>query len=154
MSATPDLTPTEIDALIATMDEAADAYISGRARDYFRLIRQAEDFTLMPPYGGETRRYEPVTDEGIADTERYFPSGEATLQVEQTYASGELVVIVAVERQHGVLDGRPDQDLSLRVTLVFRRIADGWELAHRHADPLVRPISIDHLAALARGLDE
>ena len=49
--------------------------------------------------------------------------------------------------------GLPDQDWSLRVTLVFRRTADGWELLHRHADPLVRPIPFDHRAQLARGLD-
>lgn len=49
--------------------------------------------------------------------------------------------------------GLPDQDLSLRITVVFRRIGDRWAIVHRHADPLVHPIPLEHLAQLARGLD-
>jgi ketosteroid isomerase-like protein len=37
------------------------------------------------------------------------------------------------------------------VTLVFRREGGGWRLAHRHATPLVHPISLEQAAALARG---
>ena len=62
-------------------------------------------------------------------------------------------MLVAVERQHGEVGGLPDQDWSLRVTLVFRRVGDRWEIAHRHADPLVREIPFEHCAQLARGLD-
>jgi ketosteroid isomerase-like protein len=64
-----------------------------------------------------------------------------------------MVVLVAVERQHGEVGGMPDQDWSLRVTLLFRRSGDRWELLHRHADPLVKPIPMEHCAQLARGLD-
>ena len=60
-------------------------------------------------------------------------------------------VCVAIERQHGEVGNLPDQDWSLRVTLVFRRAGGDWELIHRHADPLVHPIGFDRLAALARG---
>jgi ketosteroid isomerase-like protein len=68
-----------------------------------------------------------------------------------TYASGDLVVLVVIERQHGEVGGLPDQDWSLRVTQVYRHSRAGWELVHRHADPLVHPIGIDRAAALARG---
>jgi hypothetical protein len=59
-------------------------------------------------------------------------------------------VLVTIERQRGVVDGFPEQDWSPRGTWVFRRTVR-WELAHRHADPLVHPISPEQLAALARG---
>ena len=81
----------------------------------------------------------------------FFESGEAFLDVEQTYVSGDLVVLVAVERQHGVVGDLPDQDLSLRITMVFRRTADRWRIVHRHADPLVREVPFDQFASLARG---
>jgi ketosteroid isomerase-like protein len=67
--------------------------------------------------------------------------------------SGDLVVLAAVERQHGEVGGLPDQDWSLRVTIVFRRAGDRWQLVHRHADPIVRQIPFEHCARLARGLD-
>src|ERR1051325_7460383 len=46
---------------------------------------------------------------------------------------------------------KPSQDWSLRVTEVYRRDAAGWELVHRHADPLVHRITIDQASVLAKG---
>jgi ketosteroid isomerase-like protein len=50
-----------------------------------------------------------------------------------------------------VVGGSDEQDWSLRVTLVFRRTADRWQLVHRHADPLVREILWDRVARIACG---
>jgi hypothetical protein len=44
--------------------------------------------------------------------------------------AGDLAVLVVVERQHGEVGGLPNQDWSLRVTLVFRRTESGWKMAH------------------------
>ncbi len=147
----PRITDADVTALVARMDEAAASYIRGDVRHYFSLFEHPDDYTLMPPYGGETRHGFTLTEEGAAETSRYFASGEASLDVEASYVSGDLAVLVAVERQHGEVGGLPDQDWSLRVTLVFRRAGDGWQLVHRHADPLVREIPFDHFARLARG---
>ena len=133
------------------MEEAADAYIRGDIHRYLGLFDHPADYTLMPPYGGETTHGFEHDEEAAEVTSNFFASGEATLEVEQTYVSGELVVMAAVERQHGVVGGLPDQDWSLRVTIVFRRAGDRWQIVHRHADPLVRQIPFEHLGQLARG---
>ena len=73
------------------------------------------------------------------------------MEVVATYASGDLVVLVVVERQHGEVGELPPQDWSLRVTMVFRRQGSDWLQVHRHADPLVHEIGQDQLAVLARG---
>jgi ketosteroid isomerase-like protein len=73
------------------------------------------------------------------------------LEVVRAHAPGDLAVLVVIERQHGQVGGLPEQDLSLRVTLVFRRDGAEWRLAHRHAGPLVHGISLEQLAALVRG---
>jgi ketosteroid isomerase-like protein len=69
----------------------------------------------------------------------------------EAHASGDIVVLVMIERQHGEVGGLPDQDWSLRVTLVYRREDSEWRLVHRHADPLVRSIGLERAAAIARG---
>ena len=146
------ITKQELAELIERMDDAAKAYIRGDSHHYLSLFDYSDDWTLMPPYGGKTRR-ERYTEERADEDSRFFESGEATLEVQQSYTSHDLVVLVAVERQQGKVGGMPEQDWSLRVTLVFRRVGDRWRLEHRHADPLVHEIPFDHLARLARGLD-
>ena len=82
---------------------------------------------------------------------RFLQAGETELEVVQTYASGNMAVLVVIERQRAVVGGLPEQDWSLRVTLVFRREGGEWQLVHRHADPLVHSISLEQAAAIARG---
>jgi len=141
----------DVAALIERMAEAATAFIQGDMRRYAQLVRHADDFTLMAPFGGEPRHGFDGSDEALDALSRYFHGGEARFEVFQTYASGDLVVIVAIERQHGTVGDLPEQDLSLRLTLVFRRVGSEWRLVHRHADPLVHGISEAQLGALARG---
>jgi ketosteroid isomerase-like protein len=146
------ITQAELDGLASRMDEAADAYIRGDVHRYLALFDHPDDYTLMPPYGGATVHGFAYSEEGARETSRFFASGEARFELEGSYASGALAVLVGVERQHGEVGGLPDQDWSLRVTLVFRRAGDRWELVHRHADPLVHEIPFAHCAQLARGL--
>ena len=146
-----DVTDQQVADLINRVAEAASAIISGNIRRYIELVKHAEDYTLMAPLGGDTRRGFDGSDEAIEAMENYFQGGEAVVDLVQSYASGDLVVLVIIERQHGRVGGLPDQDLSLRVTLVFRREVSDWMLVHRHADPLVHSTDHNRLAALFRG---
>ncbi|HEV8166656.1 MAG TPA: nuclear transport factor 2 family protein, partial [Actinomycetota bacterium] len=133
------VTDEEVADLIRRSAEAASALIRGDIRTYVTLVRHADDYTLMAPSGGEPRRGFDASDQALDALARYFQGGEAELQVVQSYASGDMVVLVAIERQHGEVGGLPDQDWSLpdqdwslRVTLVFRREGGEWRLVHRH----------------------
>src|SRR3954469_2573658 len=145
------VTDEEVAELIRRPAEAASAYIRGDMRRYLTLIRHADDYTLMAPFGGEPTRGFDASPERLEATARFFQAGEADLELVQSYASGDIVVLVVIERQHGEVGGLPDQDWSLRVTLVFRRDGSEWRLAHRHADPLVHGIGLEQAAAIARG---
>jgi ketosteroid isomerase-like protein len=148
----PDVTDASLADLRERFQRAADAYIRGGIDTYLELLPHADDYTLMPPQGGETVHGFDDSEQARARTREFFAgAGQATVEVEATYASGDLAVLVVVERQHGEVGGMPDQDCSLRVTLVCRLTDDGWRIAHRHADALVHPISIERLAELARG---
>ena len=145
------ITESDLAQLIAQVGEAADALMAGEINRYLALIHHAEDYTLLNPAGGLARHGFDDSAESRSAMARMFQSGSAKLELVETYASGDLAVLVGVERQHGVISGRPEQDCSLRVTWVFRRTESGWELVHRHADPLVHPITPEQLSALARG---
>lgn len=146
-----EITEQDVAQLIERTAGAASALIRGDIPAYLTLFVHSEDYTLMPPTGGEPRRGFDSSEQALEALAQYFQGGEADVEVFESYTSGDLAVLVVVERQHGMVGGLPDQDWSLRVTLVFRREGSEWRLVHRHADPLVHEISMDQLATLARG---
>jgi hypothetical protein len=46
------------------MEEAACAYIRSDIRHYLSLFDRSDDYTLMPPFGGETTHGIEYTEEG------------------------------------------------------------------------------------------
>ena len=82
----------------------------------------------MSPYGGDPVRGFDDSDAALDALAQFFRGGEATVEVVETYTSGDLAVLVVIERQHGTIGNLPEQDWSLRVTWVFRRTAQpDWE---------------------------
>ena len=140
----------ELAELIRVTEEATTAFMRGDMARYLALTPHAPGFVLMNPFGGEPTRYEDRR-EGLLKAADYFKAGEARLEVVDAHASGDLLVLVMIERQHGEVGGLPDQEWSLRVTQVYRRDGSEWLLAHRHADPLAKPIGLERAAELARG---
>ena len=141
----------DLDELVQRAEGAARAILTGDMHRYASLFPHDGDYTLFAPFGGEARHGFDDSDEALAASAGFFQGGEATLDVVQAHVAGDLAVLVVVERQHGRVGGLPDQDLSLRVTMVFRRDGDVWRLLHRHADPLVHGIDLEQFARLARG---
>jgi ketosteroid isomerase-like protein len=146
-----DATDAEMAALIERCGLANAAFMRGDMRGYLALISHADDYTLMAPFGGAPTRGFDMSGERLDAMARFFRAGKTELEVVQSYASGDMVVLVTIERQRAEVGGLPEQDWSLRVTLVFRREGGEWKLAHRHADPLVNGISLEQAAAIARG---
>lgn len=138
--------------VITLAAEKNAAFMRGDMERWSRLVRIAPDFTLMQPFGGPATHGFDTSPQRLAELSRYFRKGKTQLEVAQTLSSGELVVLVMIERQTGEVGGLPEQDWSLRVTEVYRKGQSEWELVHRHADALVHRISIEQLSALARGV--
>jgi ketosteroid isomerase-like protein len=146
------VTDGEVAELIEMVKRAAKAYIRGDMSTYFSLMKHTQDdYTLMSPFGGEPARGFDTSPERIAALEKFFQGGDAEVEVVATYTAGDLIVLVLVERQRGVVGGLPEQDWSLCVTWVFHRDGSQWRQVHRHADPLVHGIDLPQLGALARG---
>jgi ketosteroid isomerase-like protein len=136
--------------LAARAESANAAFINGDMRRWWRISGPiADDFTLMQPLGGFTRGFDP-SPAHLDQLAHTFTRGEATFELVQGYATRDMAVLVFIERQRAEVAGLPEQDWSLRVTQVWRRRADTWELAHRHADVLVNKMAMDRTAVLAQ----
>jgi hypothetical protein len=141
----------EVAQLVKRATEKNAALMRGDMDRWRGLVHIAPDFTLMQPFGGPASHGFDVSPERLAELGRFFRNGETSLEVAQTYASDRLVVLVMIERQQAEVGGLPNQDWSLRVTEVYRNDGAEWQLAHRHADPLVHRIALQQAATLARG---
>jgi ketosteroid isomerase-like protein len=142
---------TNISLLLRRLTDANAALINGEFQRYADLIPHSDDYTLMAPFGGAPTRGFDTSSTRMAAQARFFRSGTSELALVQAYSSGDLAVLVTIEHQACEVGGLPRQDWSLRVTQVFRKSEADWELVHRHADPLVKGISLEQAAAIARG---
>jgi hypothetical protein len=140
----------ELAELIRITEEATSAFMRGDMDRYLELTPHARGFTLMNPFGGLPARYEDRS-ESLRAAADYFEDGEAKLEVTESHAWDDTVVLVMIERQHARVGGLPDQDWDLRVTQIYRRDGADWRLVHRHADPLVHAVGLEQAATLARG---
>ncbi len=129
---------------------ANTALMRGDIDGYLALTEHANDYTLMSPFGGKPTHGFDLSQRVALG--RFFQSGTFDQEVVATYATRDLAVLVTIERVCAEVGGLPKQDWSLRVTQVFRREEIGWQLVHRHADPLANGIGLQQAAALALGV--
>ena len=137
----------DVAELIDQTAEAANAWMRGDIDRYLDLTHHAAGFTLTAPNGGPPVQFADRRSE-FRDWQSPFADGDAALEITAAHAWNDTAVLVMIERQHGRIGDLPDQDLSMRVTQVYRRTATGWELVHRHADPLTHTLSIEQLRSL------
>lgn len=136
--------------LVRQSETANAALMRGDIRTYFDLTVLSDDFTLMSPFGGKPTRGG-YTRKRWIEIGEFYRNGTLKQELVQAYTSGDLVVLAVIEHGHGEVGGMPPQEWPLRVTLVYRRLHGQWQIVHRHADPLVKELSLEQSAELARG---
>lgn len=143
----------DVNELLELLDRGRQSWIEGR-RDFGAGINleQDEDMTLFGPFGGEairgTGQLGPRQDRAAT----LFDGGAGRCEVVKTIVSGEIVVVVQVERNEVTVRGASTpQPWILRTTQVFERQAGRWVRLHRHADPLIVFRPPDETFVLARG---
>ena len=84
----------------------------------------------------------------LANAATKYSDGEV-LGVERvaTYASGDIACFVEVEHIRAKLGDGPVTDVRARATTIYERRDGGWNLVHRHADPITTPRSAESLLA-------
>lgn len=146
------VTDADVRDLLALLDEGRQAWIEGKlgVGDGFD-VDQDEDMTIFGPFGSVLRGTAELA--GRQDrAARLFSGGTGHSELIKTIVSGDLVVVVLIERNDAVVGGADDpQPWVLRTTQVFTRRDDAWVRLHRHADPLIEPRPPELTFAIARG---
>lgn len=143
------ITEGDLAALLQLHSDANAALMAGEARTFSEMLRPADDFTIMDPFGGTPSHGFDASPEGLEQLGRFFRAGTMEVELVAAHAAGDLAVLAVIERTEVEVGGLPRQPWALRVTVAYRREGSGWRLVHRHADPLRGGISLEAAAALA-----
>ncbi|MGH3454833.1 MAG: DUF4440 domain-containing protein, partial [Nocardioidaceae bacterium] len=92
--------------------ESAEAYLAGDLDAYVEVLPHADDFTLMPPFGGPTRQGFVLDDETRMATRSTFRGGQVEVEIDASYVTDDLAVLAVVERQRGLVGDLTEQDWS------------------------------------------
>jgi ketosteroid isomerase-like protein len=121
-------------AFIAKLEAAEHEFAQGRPAAFKTLWSHGDDVTLCGGFGGVERGWDNVAARLDWASSKYSDGTRSREEVSATIGA-DFAYIVQTELIHSRLAGRTEQSSQeLRVTMVFRREADGWRIAHRHAD--------------------
>ena len=127
----------EVEALIERSHQAWASFITGDPDPALALFSRRDDVTISNPFVPYSRGWEDASTT-IAKAAAHWREGQIIgYERVATYASSDLVSILEIERYRGKLGGADElAPVTLRVSTVLRREADGWRIASRHADPI------------------
>ena len=141
--------PSTFDDAINAFNAAQHHYLNGDPGPASAVFSRRDDVTLCNPVGPPCRGPENV-DRAAAEPSSHFSDGVVSGFDEiSRFVTDELGYVVRIERGQTHIDGSAaPMPYALRVTMIFRREGDTWNVAHRHADPITasRPLEsiIEH----------
>jgi ketosteroid isomerase-like protein len=144
----------ELDALVTDCERGANAWVNGQLEEaVVSVFTQDDAMVLAGPFGGMPRKGR--AEWGVVQPKvvAQFSGGHSKNEVIDVMSSGDLAVLVLIERGSTQFPGQSSpQTWTLRTTQVFRKIGPNrWTRLHRHADPLIDRRPLEQTAALARG---
>jgi ketosteroid isomerase-like protein len=129
------------DQAVERYHAALREFVKGDHRPVLEVFSKREDVVLCNPL----RPFARGPGEVAGTTKQaasHLADGDCDFERVSTFATPELAYILEVERFRATVDGKEGSG-ALRVTTVLRREEAGWRVAHRHADAITTPQSIE-----------
>ncbi len=126
---------TEFGAFLARIDAAQEEFAQGRPGDFKALWSHTDDVSLSGGHGGVIELGWAKVAARLDWASSTYQEGDRSNQIVSGSIGDDFAYVVRkeiIEARIGSEVGRARQEL--RVTMVFRRSADGWRVVHRHAD--------------------
>jgi ketosteroid isomerase-like protein len=130
---------TDLDDFLAqTVEKHASATTgvrSGDATSLIGMLSTCDPVTLFPASQPSKSGWTEVSQAFRRVASVYSDATPVSFEVLAAGVSGDLAYLVGYERGTASVAGRPAEQVSLRVTQVYRREDGEWKLVHRHGDP-------------------
>ena len=117
----------------ARVRAALAAMGSGDPQPYMDLWADRDDVTLCGAWGPIEQGHQHLTDT-LRWVGSRFGKGQLVPEDVVFVTSGDLAYTVGFERGEVAVDDGPVRPMTIRVTHIYRRFGDEWQLVHRHAD--------------------
>ena len=129
----------ELEAVFAEYAKAAELFYDGKPDGVKQLWSHRDDVTLSGAAGGETAKGWKSVSERLGWASSQFSKGSKSVELVQQTVSGDFAYVVQYEHIVFYPPGQFKQSKrDYRVTTIFRREPEGWRVAHRHADTLLK----------------
>ena len=132
---------TEFGAFLARIDAAQEEFAQGRPGHFKALWSHTDEVSLSGGHGGVIELGWTKVAARLDWASSTYQEGDRSTETVSGSVSGDFAYVVRkeiIEARIGGEAGRSRQEL--RVTMVFRRGAEGWRIAHRHADSQTSPL--------------
>jgi ketosteroid isomerase-like protein len=125
----------EFEAMLEKVDAAQLELQNGNGAAFKALWSQANDITLSGGFGGTVEKGWDAISHRLDWVASQFSGGTHTHERVVANSSGDLGYVVQLEHLRFKVPGQEKQTTrDYRVTMIFRREADGWRIVHRQAD--------------------
>jgi ketosteroid isomerase-like protein len=121
-------------AFMAKLEAAEHEFAQGRPAAFKALWSRSDDVSICGAFGGIESGWKNVAAR-LDWAGSQFSEGQRTREEIGSAVGTNFAYIVQTEQIRFRVPGRTEPSiLELRVTMIFRREADGWRIIHRHAD--------------------
>lgn len=122
-------------AALVAMDAAQLELQNGKPEAFKALWSHADDITLSGGFGGTIEKGWEQISRRLDWVGAQFSKGTNTIERVSAKANGNLGYVVQVEHIRYHVPGQEKESTrDYRVTMLFRREAEGWRIIHRQAD--------------------
>jgi ketosteroid isomerase-like protein len=129
-----DLADSEWAAFITKLEAAEHEFAQGRPAAFKDLWSHADDVSICGAFGGIESGWNNVAAR-LDWASSQFSEGRRTREEVRSAVGADFAYLVQTEHIRFRVPGKSEPStLELRVTMVFRREADGWRIVHRQAD--------------------
>jgi ketosteroid isomerase-like protein len=120
--------------MLTRQAEAEEALVHGDAGPRMELWSRRDPVSLFGAIGMSEYGWQKLSSTFTWVASRFSNVSDFRFDVEVVEVNGDMAYTLGFERFNASVAGRPVEDVTVRVTHIYRRENGEWKIVHRHAD--------------------